>query len=436
MNGCGTAAWAHGGFAMLGNAQNALAAAVYGDPRDVYASQSSWFEYDSPYFVNHAERDFCIDDGYGSQAHPISSSSALIEEEQCDDSSRSGILRPNESPYSNLQNIPIVDDISRVRHRPFKGTHIRGPVLTPSTNVTRESENKGYESDAVVDDIRDTPVPSSGNTLAPTSSLLSPIVINSHSQRTSQHSSKDSQSTFASPLTYIKPADAVDSLTIPCIPLTTHIRLCLCGELFSYDLNNLLSDPREIIELLKCTGSERGNWMMVGAFYRRRGNVHAAIAVIESMLEVMTQRGISDNGLKPAYLLLSGCETDLSKLTRRDEESIADQHQRKAQSWLQKVYGAMKDAPAHQSDDNDHPSSLPLKIGETTRSSTASSDEDLRRELQSLRDRLNHQVGLLTEVRSAKRKLEQSYNQERATRRKLEREIQSLKAGWGGERRR
>ncbi|KAJ3887697.1 hypothetical protein GG344DRAFT_9836, partial [Lentinula edodes] len=103
------------------------------------------------------------------------------------------------------------------------------------------------------------------------------------------------------------------------IPLTTHIRLCLRGELFSYNLSNLQSDPRKIIELLQSTGSECGNWMTVGACYRRQGNPHAAIAVIQSVVEVMARYGVSENEIKPAFLMLAGCESDLSKLTRNED---------------------------------------------------------------------------------------------------------------------
>ncbi|KAG6858288.1 hypothetical protein C0993_006073, partial [Termitomyces sp. T159_Od127] len=56
------------------------------------------------------------------------------------------------------------------------------------------------------------------------------------------------------------------------------------GEDFTYDLNTLDKDPRSVIELLKATESERGNWMMVGAHYRRAGNPSAAISVMEALI--------------------------------------------------------------------------------------------------------------------------------------------------------
>ncbi|KAE9411338.1 hypothetical protein BT96DRAFT_8466 [Gymnopus androsaceus JB14] len=49
------------------------------------------------------------------------------------------------------------------------------------------------------------------------------------------------------------------------------------------------------------------------------------------------------------------------------------------------------------------------------------------REIQSLRDRLQHQTDLLADVSAKKRKLEDFYDTERDTRRRLEREIDDLK---------
>ncbi|KAJ3733458.1 hypothetical protein DFJ43DRAFT_1067236 [Lentinula guzmanii] len=407
---------------MPSDLRNAFSAC--GDMRDAYPTRAFYANSESPYFIESTEsnglkRAFRLDGGNETQAfNPVSTSPLLIEDHQSADPSGSAISKPQEPHRSNFQNIPIVNDIGRVRCYPVRGAHIRSAVLTPSTNLAHAPERKYPDSNTVLADSYEPSTPTSRNMLD-SSSLLSPIVINS--QKPSVHTSEKSQRALVSPLTYTDPAKAANSLTVPCLPLTTHIRLCLCGELFSYDLNSLQSDPREIIKLLKCTGSERGNWMVVGAFYRRQGNPHAAIAVIQSMLEVMAHHGISDNELKPAFLLLSGCESDLSKFTR-SEGRITNHHQQKAQTWLQKVYGGMKD----QSDniDMNHP-----EVKSTASSSSRSdSDEYLRREIQSLRDRLNHQVGLSAGVRFAKRKLEESYNLERATRRRLEREIRCLKA--------
>lgn len=61
--------------------------------------------------------------------------------------------------------------------------------------------------------------------------------------------------------------------------------MVLCGEAISYDLEKLESDPRVIIELLKVCSSERASWMIVGAHYRRTGNMKSAIIVMKAFLE-------------------------------------------------------------------------------------------------------------------------------------------------------
>jgi len=70
-------------------------------------------------------------------------------------------------------------------------------------------------------------------------------------------------------------------------PLTcdTKIYLNLFGEVISCDVKTLDRDPAAIIELLRITQSERANYMIVGAFYRRSSLPLSAKAVIESMLE-------------------------------------------------------------------------------------------------------------------------------------------------------
>jgi hypothetical protein len=85
-------------------------------------------------------------------------------------------------------------------------------------------------------------------------------------------------------------------LPLPCAPgpttlvnppfsLNTRLLLCFHGEIITYDLKALDSDTRPVIELLKITDSERGNWMTVGAYYRRSGHIRAAMSVIQTMIE-------------------------------------------------------------------------------------------------------------------------------------------------------
>jgi hypothetical protein len=59
----------------------------------------------------------------------------------------------------------------------------------------------------------------------------------------------------------------------------------LCGENITLDLRSLAGNPVTVIELLKVTSSERGNWLIVGAYYRRTGNPAGAREVVTAMLE-------------------------------------------------------------------------------------------------------------------------------------------------------
>lgn len=53
----------------------------------------------------------------------------------------------------------------------------------------------------------------------------------------------------------------------------------------------------------------------------------------------MAQQGLSGDDLKPAFLLLSGCEMDLAKRAKLSQASAAEEHYKTAETWLQKVYG-------------------------------------------------------------------------------------------------
>ena len=67
--------------------------------------------------------------------------------------------------------------------------------------------------------------------------------------------------------------------------VATKMELRVAGEQFIYDLNKLEDDPKSIIELLKLASAERAHWMIVGAFYRRRGKAHAAIKIMMELIE-------------------------------------------------------------------------------------------------------------------------------------------------------
>lgn len=72
-------------------------------------------------------------------------------------------------------------------------------------------------------------------------------------------------------------------------PATFHmsnkIELRVAGEQFIFDLSKLEDDPKSIIELLKLASAERAHWMIVAAFYRRKGNPFAAIKMMMALIQ-------------------------------------------------------------------------------------------------------------------------------------------------------
>jgi hypothetical protein len=72
--------------------------------------------------------------------------------------------------------------------------------------------------------------------------------------------------------------------------MQTLLSLTLQGQPISFDLKTLDDDPGSIIHLLSATSSDRDKWMIVGAFYRRKGNVHAALIVVTTMIKGQWQQ--------------------------------------------------------------------------------------------------------------------------------------------------
>lgn len=58
------------------------------------------------------------------------------------------------------------------------------------------------------------------------------------------------------------------------------IMLKLSGVSFVYKLCDLPDNPREAIDLLTLASVQHGDWMTVGAYYRRTGNLDAALEVV------------------------------------------------------------------------------------------------------------------------------------------------------------
>ena len=74
----------------------------------------------------------------------------------------------------------------------------------------------------------------------------------------------------------------------PSLPYSLETRLVfeIQGRKQVYDLSQDSGlNPESIIELLRLSKSERGNWMMAGAYFRRQGNPRAALQVIATMVQ-------------------------------------------------------------------------------------------------------------------------------------------------------
>ncbi|KAJ7076370.1 hypothetical protein B0H15DRAFT_599571 [Mycena belliarum] len=225
-------------------------------------------------------------------------------------------------------------------------------------------------------------------------------------------------------------------------PLDARISLRLCGENITLDLHSLAGDPVAVIELLKATSSERGNWLIVGAYYRRIGNPRGAKAVVTSLLEALKQFNLPEADLKPAFLLLSGCDLDLGKISRsKGDPGRASEHYDDAQKWMRKVYGENPPHPVPEprgTDDSKRasppraPASLRSRIDASAPSAPRShpppspTERMLEREIQSLRDRHTHNTNVISDMRSTKRKLEDIVETERAVRRRLQRELDEV----------
>ena len=71
------------------------------------------------------------------------------------------------------------------------------------------------------------------------------------------------------------------------------------GEILPINLQALDDSPDRIISTLRISAShpvDCGKWMMVGATYRGRGNLQAAIAVISAMIEGESSRSTRPRG--------------------------------------------------------------------------------------------------------------------------------------------
>lgn len=147
---------------------------------------------------------------------------------------------------------------------------------------------------------------------------------------------------------------------------------------------------------------------------------------------------MSDSDLKPVYLLLAACETDLAKLAKAEKKAarVVSSHYASATTWLQKVFGTL---PNHASEeDKENRPVLRMAAEEkqitphnpTPSSETAKELKNLERELRFLRDKNAQQADQLSQLRSSKRKLADDYHYERNLRRKYQCYVESLQDGY------
>jgi hypothetical protein len=141
----------------------------------------------------------------------------------------------------------------------------------------------------------------------------------------------------------------------------------------------------------------------------------------------MSKYGISESDLKPAFLFLSSCETDLARQAKLAQSTVqAAEHHKNAQTWLQKVYGLENPVPSRSAAVVPH---LKATNGADTDPTNKTAigvlaqQRILEREILSLQDRQHQHSNLLSETRIAKRKLEDDLEFERDLRYRLQRRL-------------
>lgn len=162
------------------------------------------------------------------------------------------------------------------------------------------------------------------------------------------------------------------------------------------------------------------------------------------LLIVMKDAGIAEDQLKPAFLMLSGCLTELGKQARLPngrETAESNACFEQSRYWLQKVYGALKPElalaqqqqqpstgrPRAPSNSTTRSFAAPTPTASTSSAALPSSEQRaLERELMVLRDRHSSFISELTEARAAKRKTEDECAHERSLRRRADSRIDEL----------
>ncbi|KAI0320892.1 hypothetical protein OF83DRAFT_464975 [Amylostereum chailletii] len=239
------------------------------------------------------------------------------------------------------------------------------------------------------------------------------------------------------------PQDPQSSISLGLPPIQTNLDLTLCGVKASCDLSKLKDfkeGPSFIISILVASKSDRDKWVIVASFYRRASMVDSAIVVLNKMVDVMKKCGMSDHDLRPAFLMLSSCYTELGRKSRvpgGSETEASRAYMEQSRQCLQKVYGCNKPEPAQNgktlgpgSTVSTYNRSKPSRFeGDRTHDRSASGSDKaamLPQDHYMAQDRQAAHDSEQSRERAAKRALEENYAQERALRRKLERHVGEL----------
>ncbi|KAF9526587.1 hypothetical protein CPB83DRAFT_857417 [Crepidotus variabilis] len=218
----------------------------------------------------------------------------------------------------------------------------------------------------------------------------------------------------------------------------SRIYFSLFGEILSLDLAALTPNSEVIIELLKTAQSEKANYMIAGAYYRRIGLLESAKSIAQAMVNEFSSKGQPESSLKPVFLFLASCEMDLAKTasTTKSSHSVVTGHTRSAKQWLQKVYGKADPfreddkenlSPAFRSNDPTPHREAPKAVPKPSPTGPIHGElKMLKNEVQSLRVRHRNQVQQLEDLTEAKRKADDECYFERNTRRKYQDRIKTL----------
>ena len=230
-----------------------------------------------------------------------------------------------------------------MQYEPTSRSDLPGGSIPDVSNIQRQPDKMLH-----LENVSRSALPSPTSTVAPVSPSFQAFSLTPASHAVSKTFSALPSSIQSYPGTVALP-----------FSLDKKIPLSICGQVVTYNLEELEDDPKTIIGLLKLVSSERGNWMIVAAHYRRNKNPAAALAVMTAMVQgapcpyqyasvesesvhiVMKEHGVQEDDLKPAFLMLSGCETDLMKMTRSTDGALSEEHFKRSREWLQKVYGTL-----------------------------------------------------------------------------------------------